>query len=39
MKIKVLKTEILNALNATQGIVEKKNVMPILANILIEAEP
>ena len=38
MKFKILKSEFLNALNKTQGVVEKKNVMPILANILIEAE-
>lgn len=38
MKIKVLKSELINALGATQGIVEKKNVMPILANVLIEAD-
>lgn len=37
MKFKILKTELLSALNTTQGVVEKKNVMPILANILIEA--
>jgi DNA polymerase III subunit beta len=38
MKFKILKSEFLEALNNTQGVVEKKNVMPILANILIEAE-
>lgn len=38
MKFKILKSDFLNALNTTQGVVEKKNVMPILANILIEAE-
>lgn len=38
MKFKILKTDFLEALNTTQGVVEKKNVMPILANILIEAD-
>jgi len=38
MKFNIIKSEFLEALNTTQGIVEKKNVMPILANILIEAE-
>lgn len=36
MKFKINKTEFLEALSTTQGVVEKKNVMPILANILIE---
>jgi len=38
MKFKILKSDFLEALNTTQGVVEKKNVMPILANILIEAD-
>ncbi|MFH1356441.1 MAG: DNA polymerase III subunit beta [bacterium] len=38
MKFKILKSDFLDALSMTQGIVDKKNVMPILANILIEAE-
>ncbi len=38
MKFKILKSEFLNALNTTQGVVEKKNVMPILANVLIVAD-
>jgi len=38
MIITILKSEIVNALGATQGIVERKNVMPILANVLIEAD-
>lgn len=38
MKFKILKKEFLDGLAATLGIVEKKNVMPILANVLIEAE-
>ena len=38
MKFKILKSEFLDVLNTTQGVVEKKNVMPILANILIEAD-
>ncbi len=38
MKFRINKTDFIEALNTTQGVVEKKNVMPILANILIEAE-
>lgn len=38
MEIKILKTEFLAALNQVQGVVEKKNVMPVLANVLLEAE-
>lgn len=38
MELKILKDDFLKALNAAQGVVEKKNVMPILANILLEAE-
>ncbi len=38
MKFKILKSDFLDALNITQGIVDKKNVMPILANLLIEAD-
>jgi DNA polymerase-3 subunit beta len=37
MEFKICKTDFLTALNATQGVVEKKNVMPILANILLDA--
>lgn len=38
MKLTILKNDFLQALNLVQGVVEKKNVMPILANILLEAE-
>lgn len=38
MEIKVLQEDFLQALNLVQGIVERKNVMPILANVLIETE-
>jgi DNA polymerase-3 subunit beta len=38
MEIKILKEDFLKALNVAQGVVEKKNVMPILSNILLEAE-
>lgn len=37
MKIKVKKEEILRGLQRVQGVVEKRNTMPILSNILIEA--
>lgn len=38
MKIEIEKKEILNLIGKTQNIVEKRNTMPILANILLEAE-
>lgn len=38
MEFKILKTDFLAALNQVQGVVEKKNIMPILANVLLEAE-
>ena len=38
MKLTVHKTELLRELQLCQGIVERKNTIPILANILIEAE-
>lgn len=38
MEFKILKGEFLTALNQIQGVVEKKNVMPVLANVLLEAE-
>jgi len=38
MQFQVRKDEFLEALNKVQGVVEKKNVMPILANVLLEAE-
>ncbi|MBF0106681.1 MAG: DNA polymerase III subunit beta [Deltaproteobacteria bacterium] len=38
MKFKILRSEFLDALQITQSVVERKNVMPILSNILIEAD-
>lgn len=38
MEFKILKGEFLTALNQIQGVVEKKIVMPVLANVLLEAE-
>lgn len=38
MDFTIIKDDFLNALGRVQGVVEKKNVMPILANVLLEAE-
>lgn len=38
MKIQIDKKEFLNLLSRTQNIVEKRNTMPILVNVLIEAQ-
>jgi DNA polymerase-3 subunit beta len=38
MKIKILKTDLINLISKAQNIVEKRNTMPILVNILMEAE-
>ena len=38
MELSVHKTELLRELQLFQGIIERKNTIPILANILIEAE-
>lgn len=38
MKIRLNKTELLNLIGRTQNIVEKRNTMPVLVNILLEAE-
>ena len=38
MEITAGKTELLRELQLFQGIVERKNTIPILANILVEAE-
>jgi DNA polymerase III subunit beta len=38
MKLKIKKEEILKGLQRIQGIVEKKNTMPILSNMLLTAE-
>lgn len=38
MNFKVKRKDFLEGLGLTQGVVEKKNTMPILSNVLIEAE-
>lgn len=38
MKIQIEKNEILSMLSKTQNIVEKRNTMPILVNVLLEAK-
>lgn len=38
MEFTILKDEFLQVLSQVQGVVEKKNVMPVLANVLIEAK-
>jgi DNA polymerase-3 subunit beta len=38
MKIQVEKSELLSLISKTQNIVEKRNTMPVLANILLEAK-
>ena len=38
MKIKVERRELLKGLQRVQGVVEKRNTMPILSNILMDAE-
>lgn len=37
MKFSIERDELLQALNAVQGVVEKRNTMPILSNLLLEA--
>lgn len=39
MKIRMAREDLLTALQRVQGVVEKRNTMPILANILLEAKP
>lgn len=39
MKIQISREDLLTALQRVQGVVEKRNTMPILANILLEAKP
>ncbi len=39
MKIRIAREDLLTALQRVQGVVEKRNTMPILANILLEAKP
>lgn len=38
MKLEIEKKELINLIGKTQNIVEKKNTMPVLINILLEAE-
>ncbi len=38
MKIEIQKKDLLNLLSRTQNIVEKRNTMPILINVLLEAQ-
>lgn len=38
MKFKIIKDEFLEVLGTTLSVVEKKNIMPILANVLLEAD-
>jgi len=38
MKLKVDKSDLLSLVSKTQNIVEKRNTMPVLANILLEAK-
>ena len=38
MEIKVQQTELLKELQLLQGIVERKNTIPILANVMVEAD-
>lgn len=39
MKVKIARDELLTALQRVQGVVEKRNTMPSLANVLLEAKP
>ena len=38
MKIRITRDELLTGLQRVQGVVEKRNTMPILSNILLEAK-
>ena len=38
MKLRMGRVELLTGLQRVQGVVEKRNTMPILSNILIEAK-
>ena len=38
MKLRIARTELLTGLQRVQGVVEKRNTMPILSNILLEAK-
>lgn len=39
MKVRIGRDELLTGLQRVQGVVEKRNTMPILSNILLEAKP
>ncbi|MBM4123816.1 MAG: DNA polymerase III subunit beta [Nitrospira sp.] len=39
MKLRISRDELLTALQRVQGVVEKRNTMPQLSNILVEAKP
>ncbi|WP_447975202.1 DNA polymerase III subunit beta [Nitrospira sp. Kam-Ns4a] len=39
MKLRIARDELLTGLQRVQGVVEKRNTMPILSNILLEAKP
>lgn len=39
MKVRIGRDELLTGLQRVQGVVEKRNAMPILSNILLEAKP
>src|SRR5438046_4707270 len=38
MEFSVTKSELLNELSTTQGVVERKTTIPILSNLLVEAQ-
>jgi len=38
MKIEIEKKELMNLIGKTQNIVEKRNTMPVLMNVLLEAD-
>ncbi len=38
MEFSVTKSTLLNELNTTQGVVERKTTIPILSNLLVEAQ-
>ena len=39
MRVTIARDELLTALQRVQGVVEKRNTMPSLANVLLEAKP
>lgn len=39
MKLRIARDELLTGLQRVQGVVEKRNTMPILSNVLLEAKP